>query len=96
MNGASEKNVLLIVEGAKREPQLMGCLFESFSLADDHQIVPVEINVHDFLLISSFKNTVAISSQLILSPLSLSFFRIKMMRLSFSNPVLQTPCSYLT
>lgn len=49
MNGASEKNVLLIVEGAKREPQLMGCLFESFSLADDHQIVPVEINVHDFL-----------------------------------------------
>lgn len=49
MNGASEKNVLLIVEGAKREPQLMGRLFESFSLADDHQIVPVEINVHDFL-----------------------------------------------
>lgn len=95
MNGASEKNVLLIVEGAKREPQLMGCLFESFSLADDHQIVPVEINVHDFLD-KLFQDTVAISSQLILSPLSLSFFRIKMMRLSFSNPVLQTPCSYLT
>lgn len=49
MNRASEKNVLLIVEGAKREPQLMGRLFESFSLADDHQIVPIEINVHDFL-----------------------------------------------
>ena len=49
MNRASEKNVLLIVEGAKREPQLMGRLFESFSLADDYQIVPIEINVHDFL-----------------------------------------------
>lgn len=49
MNKASEKNVLLIVEGAKREPQLMERMFESFSLADDHQIVPVEINVHDFL-----------------------------------------------
>lgn len=49
MAGTSEKNVLLIVEGAKREPQLMERLFESFGLADDHQIVPVEINVHDFL-----------------------------------------------
>lgn len=49
MNNASEKNVLLIVEGAKREPQLMERIFESFGLADDHQIVPVEINVHDFL-----------------------------------------------
>lgn len=49
MNNASDKNVLLIVEGAKREPQLMERMFESFGLADDHQIVPVEINVHDFL-----------------------------------------------
>lgn len=49
MNNASKKNVLLIVEGAKREPQLMERIFESFSLADDHQIVPIEINVHDFL-----------------------------------------------
>lgn len=49
MNNASEKNVLLIVEGAKREPQLMERLFESFGLADTHQIAPVEINVHDFL-----------------------------------------------
>ena len=49
MNNASEKNVLLIVEGAKREPQLMERIFESFGLADDHQIVSVEINVHDFL-----------------------------------------------
>lgn len=49
MNGASEKNVLLIVEGAKREPKLMRRLFESFGLADDYQVVPVEINVHDFL-----------------------------------------------
>lgn len=49
MNGTSEKNVLLIVEGAKREPQLMERLFNSFGLADDHQIVPVEVNVHDFL-----------------------------------------------
>lgn len=36
MNNASVKNVLLIVEGAKREPQLMECMFDSFSLADDH------------------------------------------------------------
>lgn len=49
MNNASVKNVLLIVEGAKREPQLMERMFDSFSLADDHQIVHVEINVHDFL-----------------------------------------------
>ena len=49
MNRASEKNVLLIVEGAKREPQLMERLFESFDLSDNHQIVPVKINVHDFL-----------------------------------------------
>lgn len=49
MYSSSEKNVLLIVEGAKREPQLMERLFKSFSLADDHQIVHVEINVHDFL-----------------------------------------------
>ena len=49
MNNASEKSVLLIVEGAKREPQLMERMFESFSLADDHQIVHVEINVHDFI-----------------------------------------------
>lgn len=95
MNNASVKNVLLIVEGAKREPQLMERMFDSFSLADDHQIVPVEINVHDFLD-SSFKNAVAISSPLILNPLSQSFFRIKKMRPSFSNPVLQTPCLYLT
>ena len=49
MNNASEKNVLLIVEGAKREPQLMERMFESFGLADTHQIAPVEINVHAFL-----------------------------------------------
>lgn len=49
MNSASVKNVLLIVEGAKREPQLMELMLDSFSLADDHQIVHVEINVHDFL-----------------------------------------------
>lgn len=49
MNNASVKNVLLIVEGAKREPQLMERMFDSFSLADDHQIVHVKINVHDFL-----------------------------------------------
>ena len=49
MNNASEKNVLLIVEGAKREPQLMERLFESFGLADNHQFVRVKINVHDFL-----------------------------------------------
>lgn len=30
MNKASEKNVLLIVEGAKREPQLMERMFECF------------------------------------------------------------------
>lgn len=36
MAGTSEKNVLLIVEGVKREPQLMERLFESFGLADDH------------------------------------------------------------
>lgn len=95
MNGASEKNVLLIVEGAKREPQLMGRLFESLA---SRMIIKLFLSRSMFMtfLISSFKNTVAISSPLILSPLSLSFFRIKMMRLSFSNPVLQTPCSYLT
>ena len=49
MYSSSEKNVLLIVEGAKREPQLMKRLFESFGLAENHQIVPVKINVHDFL-----------------------------------------------
>lgn len=49
MYSSSVKNVLLIVEGAKREYQLMERLFESFGLADNHQIVPVEINVHDFL-----------------------------------------------
>lgn len=49
MYSSSEKNILLIVEGAKREPKLMRRLFESFGLADDYQIVPVEINVHDFL-----------------------------------------------
>lgn len=49
MYSSSEKNILLIVEGAKREPTLMRRLFESFGLADDYQIVPVEINVHDFL-----------------------------------------------
>lgn len=49
MYSSSEKNVLLIVEGAKREPQLMERLFESFGLADNHPIVRVKINVHDFL-----------------------------------------------
>lgn len=49
MYSSSEKNILLIVEGAKREPKLMRRLFESFGLADDYHIVPVEINVHDFL-----------------------------------------------
>lgn len=38
MNNASVKNVLLIVEGAKREPQLMERMFDSFSLADDHKL----------------------------------------------------------
>lgn len=64
MYSSSEKNVLLIVEGAKREPQLMERLFNSFGLADDHQIVPVEINVHDFLN-KPFKNMVAILRPLI-------------------------------
>lgn len=95
MNNASVKNVLLIVEGAKREPQLMERMFDSFSLADDHQIVMSRLMFMTFL-ISSFKNTVAILRPLILGPLLPSFFRIKMMRQSFSNPVLLTPCSYLT
>lgn len=37
MNNASVKNVLLIAEGAKREPQLMERMFDSFSLADDNE-----------------------------------------------------------
>ena len=95
MNNVSEKNVLLIVEGAKREPQLMERMFESFGLADDHQIVPVEINVHDFLD-KLFQEYGCDFEAVILGPLLPSFFRIKMMRQSFSNPVLLTPCSYLT
>ena len=95
MNNASVKNVLLIVEGAKREPQLMERMFDSFSLADDHQIVHVEINVHDFLD-KFFQEYGCDLRPLILGPLLPSFFRIKMMRQSFSNPVLLTPCSYLT
>lgn len=95
MNNASEKNVLLIVEGAKREPQLMERMFESFSLADDHQIVHVEINVHDFLD-KLFQEYGCDFEAVDLRSFVAEFFRIKMMRLSFSKPVLQTPCSYLT
>lgn len=43
------KNILLIVEGVKREPQLMRQMFDAFGLSDHHEIVPVGINVHDFL-----------------------------------------------
>lgn len=95
MNNASDKNVLLIVEGAKREPQLMERMFESFGLADDHQIVPVEINVHDFIdkLFQEYGCDFEAVDLRFFVP---SFFRTKMMRLSFSNPVLLTPCSYLT
>ncbi len=49
MYSTSEKNILLIVEGAKREPQLLKRMFDAFGLLDDYQIVSVEINVHDFL-----------------------------------------------
>lgn len=73
----------------------MGRLFESFSLTDDHQIVPIEINVHDFLN-KLFQEYGCDFEAVDLSPLLPSFFRIKMMRVGFSNPVLLTPCSYLT
>lgn len=49
MYSTSEKNILLIVEGAKREPQLLKRMFDAFGLLDDYQIVSVAINVHDFL-----------------------------------------------